>query len=98
MFKKAVPDKITDIFSMYYMKDMEMVKIFSNYCFFSVRIGHFLLILVDHKTYFWTKGVVNSLVEVLLKAMNEESQDETLIENITLALYNLSLDNCENYF
>ena len=101
MFKKAIPDKITDIVSMNYLKDKELVSIFSVYVFFSVRIGKFEWfnsLLVDHRTYYWTKGVINYLVEVLLHLVNEENPNESLMENITLALYSLCLDNCKLKF
>jgi hypothetical protein len=86
MFKKAIPDKITDVFISYYKKDTEIVKCFCSYLFFAIRT-------VDHKTYFWTKGVVNILSEILHKLLEKEHEDENLIECITLNLYNLSYNN-----
>lgn len=58
---------------------------------------------MDHKTYFWTKGVVNFLVDHLLKIMDESNKkkeecDENLLEYITLSLLNLSLENCNQKF
>jgi hypothetical protein len=91
MFKKAIPDLMSDIYLSFYNKDPEFSKYFSIYTFFAVRT-------VDHKTYFWTKGVVNSLIETLNKLIfNSETSevDESHIELITLALYNLSIDNYE---
>jgi hypothetical protein len=85
MFKKAVPDKITDIFTLLHSKDPEIVKTFCTYCFFAVRT-------VDHKTYFWTKGVINVLIDYLNKILLE-NPDEEIIEFITLCIYNLSFDN-----
>jgi hypothetical protein len=39
MFKKAIPERITDIYTMFYEKDNEINKIFPIYCFFTTRIG-----------------------------------------------------------
>lgn len=92
MFKKAVPDKVTDIFTVYFSKDSEMVKAFCIYSFFAIRT-------VDHKTYFWTKGVINNLIDILVDATSEEKisekVDENLLEYVTLAIYNLSFDNVD---
>lgn len=89
MFKKSIPDKVTDIFSLFYQKDLEIIKSFSIYCFFSIRT-------TDHKTYYWTRGIVNYYTEIIKKLINDTNKitDETYLEYATLALYNLSLDNC----
>jgi hypothetical protein len=86
MFKKAIPERLTDIYTMFYQKDLEINKVFAVYCFFTIRIA-------DHRTYFWTKGVINSLIETLNKQLEEEKPDEGLIEYTTLTLNNLSLDS-----
>ena len=88
MFKKAVPDKLTDIFVSQGNKDPECAKIFSIYCFFSIRT-------VDHKTFYWTKGVINNLLEILSTDIKSNKEDEERIEYITLALYNLSVENID---
>jgi hypothetical protein len=109
MFKKAVPDLITDIYLQFYMKENnnDLSKNFSVYTFFAIRI-------VDHKTFFWSKGVINALLKILNKALCEETENEisreknsnqntisltkekiSLIEYLTLALYNLTIDNTE---
>lgn len=90
MFKKSIPDKVIDIFMSHFTSDADYIKAFSIYTFFCTRT-------VDHKTYFWTKGVINTLVETLSKLLtdyNEGKQDQ--IECITLALYHLSIDNSKS--
>ena len=71
MFKKAVPDLITDIYLQFYMKENnnDLSKNFSVYTFFAIRI-------VDHKTFFWSKGVINALLKILNKALCEETENE----------------------
>jgi hypothetical protein len=88
MFKKAIPEKVTDIFIQLYNKekDNELARAFSVYCFFTVRT-------VDHKTFYWTKGIVNLLSDIMLSICNEQNPDESHLEYISLALYNLSVDN-----
>jgi hypothetical protein len=92
MFKKAIPDIITDIFLLNYTKDFEnfeLCKIFSAYTFFATRI-------VDHKTFFWSKGVLPILIGILNKLLAETNTNRhEEIEYITLSIYNLAIDNYE---
>jgi hypothetical protein len=44
MFKKAIPEKLTDIYTLNYQKDSELNKVFPVYCFFTIRIGKLFLI------------------------------------------------------
>ena len=39
MFKKAIPEKISDIFINLVGKNPDITKDFSIYCFFTIRIG-----------------------------------------------------------
>ena len=78
IFRKALPDKISDIFLQHYQNDEELIKVFSLYTVFSTRI-------TDHKTFYWTKGVIITFVEILNKTNNEE-----LIETVSMAVYNLT--------
>ena len=92
MFKKAIPDIITDVFLLNYTKDsetFELCKIFSVYTFFATRI-------IDHKTFFWSKGVLPILIGILNKLIGETTTyRHEEIEYTTLSIYNLAIDNYE---
>ena len=109
MFKKAVPDLMTDIYLQFYIKENnnDISKIFSIYTFFTIRT-------VDHKTFFWSKGVINAMLKIINNVICEKTENEisneknlnqnqnslnkeniSLIEYLTLALYNLTIDNIE---
>ena len=83
MFKKAIPDKLCDVYLAYYQKDDELIKIFSQYCVFCSRT-------CDHKTFFWTKGIIPTFCQTL-----EESKEENILENVSLAVYFLTKDSSE---
>ena len=83
MFKKAIPDKLSDIYLAYYQNDNDLIRIFSLYTVFASRTG-------DHKTFFWTKGIIPTFCQTL-----EESKDEILLESVSLAVYILTKDSSE---
>ena len=83
MFKKAIPDKISDIFLQFYTKDEEIIKHFAIYTVFSCRTS-------DHKTFFWTKGIISIFCDILKKSKNE-----SVLEKVSFAIYNLTKDSGE---
>ena len=57
MFKKAIPDKLCDVYLAYYQKDDELIKIFSQYCVFCSRT-------CDHKTFFGLRELYQLFVKL----------------------------------
>jgi hypothetical protein len=51
----------------------------------------------DHRTFFWTKGVVSIFIDYLNKQLSLDKPDELGIELVTLILYNLSIDSCNTF-
>ncbi len=39
LFKKSIPEKMTDLYMKFFKKDMEIVKVFGIFIFFSCRIS-----------------------------------------------------------
>lgn len=83
MFKKAIPDKISDVYLKYYKNDKELIKIFTLYTVFSSRTS-------DHKTFYWSKGVISTFCEIL-----SNNKDEEILENVALSVYILTKDSGE---
>ena len=83
LFKKAIPDKISDIFLQYYKKDEDIIKYFAIFTVFCCRTG-------DHKTFFWTKGIISIFCDILKTSNNED-----ILEKVSFAIYNLTKDSGE---
>lgn len=83
MFKKSIPDKITDVYLKYYKNDKELIKIFALYTVFSSRTS-------DHKAFYWSKGVISTFCEIL-----SNNKEEEILENVALAVYILTKDSEE---
>lgn len=75
---------------------VELVKYFSD--------NFHNLFLGDHKTFYWTKGIIENFMKFLKRYLdhtekhsdNPEQEDEEIIENTTFAIFNLALDNSNN--
>jgi len=90
---------------------MEIVKIYGIFIYFSCRISknNFIYIILkgDHKTFYWTRGIIENFMLILKKLLEKinkvdynisnNNEEEKLIESITFAIYKLSLDSGKYY-
>ena len=83
MFKKAIPDRISDVYLQNYANDKELISVFALYTVFSSRTS-------DHKTFYWTKGIITTFCEIL-----SSNKDENILESVSLAVYILTKDSSE---
>ena len=81
MFRKSIPNYISDIVIKNKDKDIELINIFSVFIVFSCRSK-------DHKIFYWTKGIINIFIEIMNNSFNEKE----LVENISLSVYILAKD------
>jgi len=52
---------------------------------------------VDHRNFFWTKGIINIFIDYLNKQLSSDKPDEIGLEYSTLIIYNLSIESCNIY-
>lgn len=88
MFKKAIPDLMSSIFVKFFSTNLEYLEPFCIYIMYSIRVS-------NHKTFFWTKGVVSILMENLDKMILSKNENESLIEIVLLTLLELTKDCCK---
>lgn len=86
MFKKAIPDLMSSVYISNFQDDLEYTKCFCFYLIFSVRSG-------DHKTFYWTKGIINTLIKHIDLCIKTDKEE--LLELLTITLFELTKDCCK---
>lgn len=86
MFKKSIPDLITNVYTKYFNKDDEFSKFFCIYILFSIRIP-------DHKLFFWSKGIINIFMENIKCILIDSYKNKDLIlETYLITIFSLTKD------